>query len=203
MYDATHLEALRSEASDVYFKLVARLGDDKAIAKKIAPLYKTNVFAIKKYIESFSFRNEKNVKRFVETGNQILNELDECPINAKALLLCAEDESELRIKERARHLIALGIHAIVPQLLLGVNDKQFWDFVLQDAKYANFIIAPKSMLEPRNKIANKAINKIADMYNLQVIDNEQDDDIKAHAIQISIKLLSEEEKQIKKRRQYE
>ena len=190
------LEMLRTEANNLYYKLLARLGDDKSIAKKIAPLYQTNVIAVQKYLEAFSFRNANKLQRFIKTATQVLADLDTCPIYAKALLLCESDESELRIKERAKHLMQLGIHTIVPQLLIAADDEQFWDFVKQDIKHADFIIAPRAMFQSKND----TISDIAQMYNLEIIENERDDDIKAHAIQISIKLIALHNKFVKKKK---
>ncbi len=189
------LESLRLEAESVYFKLKARLGNDKIIANKIAPRYQAKAITIYRNLKTFSFRNKKSTQRFVDTGNRVLAELDEHEITAKALLVCGVMESEFSLKEKAKLLINIGIHVVVPQLLISAQDSQFWSFVMLDAEYCDFVICSDIKQDQQLRIDN-----IAKKNDYEVLDFDYLDEIKAHAIQISIN------KQLKnniKRRKYE
>jgi len=176
------LQNLRMQASNIYFELIARLGDEKTVAQRIAPLFKSKIGVVKRFLNRFSFRNKKSTEKFIRIGNRVLKELDEHEINARALLVCDNKQSPVEIKEKVKHFLGLGIWIAAPQLLVDVQDAQFWNFVQQDAKYVDFIIAPSCLTE----IKNNEICKIAAMYDIEVMDEHMDNEIKVHALQISI-----------------
>ena len=96
--------------------------------------------------------------------------------------MCDSKQSAVEIKEKVKHFLGLGIWIVAPQLLVDFQDAQFWNFVQQDAKYVDFMIAASCLTE----IKNNEICKIAAMYDIEVMDENNDNEIKVHALQISI-----------------
>gem|GEM_PF-1419356 len=193
--DDCNIVQKRLEAEGMYFKLHGMLGSNYAIAKKIAPYYQASAFSIRRNLDTFAFRNKTSTDRFIKSAKRVLDELDNQEISASALLLFHPTTSEIYVKEKANLYAAMGIHAIVPQLLYDTTKGDFWSMVRRDGHYSDFIITHD--LQDEQMIH---VDAIAIEHDLTVIDAKDayEGEIKLMAIQISLFKLNP---QLKKKKE--